>query len=122
MQREFDTKEWLEVHTFNHRWTASSNHKHLPDNIADLDIIAFAVVQDCNMGGSYHRVFTYTSAKERFFEVTDIKAKTPLPRRIFDIPFLDWQVGTKVTDVRTQRVYECVQVEKTYFKCLELVR
>lgn len=123
MQREIteDRKRpWLEVHTYNHRWTASSNHKKLPQDISDLDIIAFAVVQDCNMAGSYHRIFSYTSDYQRYFDVSEISFNMPCSYRVFDLPFLDWNIGTKVVDLRTQKVYTCVQVEREYFKCLEL--
>jgi hypothetical protein len=121
MQKEESiSKEWLQVHTFKRCWTKTSNHLFIPVDIAAVDIIAFAVVQDGNMAGNYHRIFSYTSDGKRYVDIKHISLTTPLNKRYFNSGFNDWIVGTEVTDLRTNKIYQCVQVENVYFKCLEL--
>lgn len=67
-------KEWLNIEELlknNYRWSAACNHK--PYSQKDgVDIKAFCVIQDANMGGTYWRVYMYIGDNlQRFMTIKD---------------------------------------------------
>ena len=66
----FVSKPWLELFPGNGNWWISSMNQRPTSTNNKKDIVCYYLMQDCNMGGEYYRVFTwYKSDNKRYFEI-----------------------------------------------------
>ncbi len=69
----FVSKPWLELSQKGNWWISSMNLKPTSKNNKN-DILCYYIIQDCNMGGEYYRVFTwYKCDNNRYFEIKSPK-------------------------------------------------
>jgi hypothetical protein len=99
-------KPWLEVNLGDRYWFSGSNHESDRKFDTTRQIDAFVIVQDCNMGGEYHRIVFWSLG------ATYLHSK----RWPFDKNFADWVEGDTITYIATQATF--VVVKRTEFTAI----
>jgi len=108
------SKPWLELHSNKSKWWMASMHKNITNKHNKNDIVCYYLMQECNMAGVYHRVFTwYKGDDNRYFHVKSSKNWD------FNENFDDFNNDDVVLN-KYNKTYK-VLVEDKYIKILELV-
>jgi hypothetical protein len=119
------TKPWRTLNYMDKSCVVSSVHKpavsaflyKLKNETPKAPVEAFLLIQDGNIGGSYHRVISWRwGSDDSYFAITADGEDW-----IFDVPFADITTddeGLCVTDTRTKQAYTVFKSEK-YVKILE---
>lgn len=107
-------KPWLELFPGKGDWWISSMNMRPTPRHKKQDIICYYIMQDCNMSGEYHRVFTwYKCDSNRYFEIKNHQNWD------FNEDFVNFKNDDVVLNKYNNKYKVCVKDE--CIKILELV-
>ena len=109
------SKPWVELcpNTGNW-WTASSNPRPKKD-CDPSKIMCYYLIQECNMAGVYHRIFTwYKNDDTRYFQIKNNQ------NWHFPKDFKDYNVDGELVVNNYQNTYKVI-IHSIYVKIFELV-
>lgn len=109
-------KPWLELHPGNGDWWIASKNLLRPSSKNNIkDIVCYYIIQDCNMGGEYYRIYTWYKCDEnRYFETKNSKSWE------FNKEFMNLNEYDVVLNFKNNNKYK-VSVKHECVKIMELI-